>query len=1169
MTDETTPIQIDVIRNIYALLIGIDEYPDPISSLYGCVNDIEDIKDYLQSRKGVPEDRLHLRTLKNKEATRENVIKGFREHLCNAQKDDTVLFYYSGHGSQELAPEEFRHLEPDRLNETLVCYDSRTEGGWGLADKELAQLIAEVSEKKPHICIILDSCHSGSGTRDPLQETGVRLTSIDKRNRPLNSYLLELQQQIKNSLTYSSLKDHPSGWKILTGSHVLLAACRDSEVAKEINGNGKQRGAFSYCLLETLKQANGNISYQDLFRGAKSLVSSQVTVQSPQLEVNYSEAEDQVFLKGTIAERSHYFTVTYSQKHENWVIDGGGVHGVQSPSGNEKTLLALFPSNSNIEDLHDPSQSVGEAAVTWVLPAISYIKDLDPDKNNILQDSDKKNTFKAVIISLPLPPLAVYLEGEEDGVKLARQAMESAGLNNQSSAYVREEEELTKAHFRLLCRKNQYLIVRPQDDHPLVAQIDGYTQDNAQKSIQHLEHIARWSAIAQLGSFGNGVIKEGDIEMELIFGDQDLSPEETRLEYKLREDGQRKPSTVQIKLTNNSDRALYCGLLILTDLFEVQFPFRQGMEAGYVRLEPQGTYESQSGRLTLPQELPQEITEFNNTIKLIVSTAEFDGRLLTQNKLDAPNTRGGGKGVDPEVINQNTLNRLMNKVQNRDWEDVEPQSYQDWFTKQVTITTVRPLDTTQVSNTEKNLGSGVRLQSHPSLKAKARLTTVPQASRGLEKVILPPILREDPQITQPVQFTISRGTDPGLSVLELTDVENPKVVTKENPLKLLTDVPLGEGEYLLPIAYDGEFYLPLGYGTTITDQEGKKQTEITLERLSTAYSGDKDVIGSIWMCFVKVIGEKLGRESEDYHLRAVRVAEDQTVTPVENIKKRVEDANRILLYVHGILGDTKDMVKSVQRARVSVDGQEHSLNDLYDLVLTFDYENINTDIPEIARILKKKLEDVGLTVNHSKVLHIVAHSMGGLVSRWFIEREEGNRVVQHLVMLGTPNAGSPWPTVQDLATVALGIGLNSLSTVAWPVKVLGSLVSGLEAVDVTLDQMRPSSPFLKTLAASPDPGIPYSVIAGNTSIMRAAMEEEGNQTSRLKRLIQKLGTQIVEFPFLGQPNDIAVKVDSIENIPEGRNITPNIQEVACDHLTYFVEGSQALTYLSDYLTQNQ
>ncbi|MHC5939395.1 hypothetical protein [Nostoc sp.] len=48
---------------------------------------------------------------------------GFRKHLRNAKKDDVVLFYYSGHGSQELAPKEFWHIEADRLDETLVCYD--------------------------------------------------------------------------------------------------------------------------------------------------------------------------------------------------------------------------------------------------------------------------------------------------------------------------------------------------------------------------------------------------------------------------------------------------------------------------------------------------------------------------------------------------------------------------------------------------------------------------------------------------------------------------------------------------------------------------------------------------------------------------------------------------------------------------------------------------------------------------------------------------------------------------------------------------------------------------------------------------------------------------------------------------------------------------------------
>ena len=137
------------------------------------------------------------------------------------------------------------------------------------------------------------------------------------------------------------------------------------------------------------------------------------------------------------------------------------------------------------------------------------------------------------------------------------------------------------------------------------------------------------------------------------------------------------------------------------------------------------------------------------------------------------------------------------------------------------------------------------------------------------------------------------------------------------------------------------------------------------------------------------------------------------------------------------------MVPSLQRARAEVDGQQKTLNELYDLVLTYDYESLNIPIEQHAIALGQRLAAVGLNPNHDKVLHIVAHSMGGLVARWFIEREAGNQIVNHLIMLGTPNAGSPWPTVQAWVTTALAIGLNSLSTLAFPVKMLGSLMAGL------------------------------------------------------------------------------------------------------------------------------
>ena len=66
-----------------------------------------------------------------------NIIDGFTSHLCQAGSEDVALFYYAGHGSQGKAPEEYWGMEPDRLNETIVCWDSRRQGVWDLADKEL------------------------------------------------------------------------------------------------------------------------------------------------------------------------------------------------------------------------------------------------------------------------------------------------------------------------------------------------------------------------------------------------------------------------------------------------------------------------------------------------------------------------------------------------------------------------------------------------------------------------------------------------------------------------------------------------------------------------------------------------------------------------------------------------------------------------------------------------------------------------------------------------------------------------------------------------------------------------------------------------------------------------------------------------------------------------
>jgi hypothetical protein len=106
--------------------------------------------------------------------------------------------------------------------------------------------------------------------------------------------------------------------------------------------------------------------------------------------------------------------------------------------------------------------------------------------------------------------------------------------------------------------------------------------------------------------------------------------------------------------------------------------------------------------------------------------------------------------------------------------------------------------------------------------------------------------------------------------------------------------------------------------------------------------------------------------------------------------------------------------------------------------------------------------------------------------------------------------------------------------------------------------MQADSDIIKNLQGSSDPGITYSVLAGNTSIIPTALEKkDGEDKNLFEKLLAKLKLQRLLHKstelalFFGKPNDIAVSVTSIKNLPQGwaKMLAP--EEVACDHITYF------------------
>jgi len=165
--------------------------------------------------------------------------------------------------------------------------------------------------------------------------------------------------------------------------------------------------------------------------------------------------------------------------------------------------------------------------------------------------------------------------------------------------------------------------------------------------------------------------------------------------------------------------------------------------------------------------------------------------------------------------------------------------------------------------------------------------------------------------------------------------------------------------------------------------------------------------------------------------------------------------------------------------------------------------------------------------------------------------------------VGTPNDGSPWSKVEDVATTLLSLALNGIG--AWPATVLGALVSGVERVDVTLDSMQPGSELLKTLWASDDPGVPYTLISGNTTLIATVVAGDNRVARLLSRVLSPSALhRVAGLAFFGEPNDIAVRVESGHRVPMTRTPRPVVVQVASDHLSYFRDPA-VLRALADAL----
>ncbi|MBX3729208.1 MAG: caspase family protein [Candidatus Sumerlaeia bacterium] len=143
---------------VYALLVGVGDYANPgIPALRYAASDARAMQEALVVR-GIP--AANIRTLTNSEATLRAIRSGISTHLGQALEEDTVLLYFSCHGSADPDTLAARNYH-DGFEKFLLPHDADPSAltGSGLAMSELQRDLANLASRR--IVLMVDSCYAG------------------------------------------------------------------------------------------------------------------------------------------------------------------------------------------------------------------------------------------------------------------------------------------------------------------------------------------------------------------------------------------------------------------------------------------------------------------------------------------------------------------------------------------------------------------------------------------------------------------------------------------------------------------------------------------------------------------------------------------------------------------------------------------------------------------------------------------------------------------------------------------------------------------------------------------------------------------------------------------------------------------------------------------------
>lgn len=1165
-------------RDLYALLVGIDDYASPrVPNLGGCVNDIETMAQLLTDRFQVPEENITI--LPNNKATYEAVKAAFREQLIDRAKawvadgrqgePPAFLFEYSGHGSQAIDP---TGTEPDGLDETMVCHDSRLPDIYDLKDWELGALIDELTQNfidpatgnySGNVTIIMDCCHSGGGTRDITDETLIPTRRCEPDMR---------EQVTVRPATRSVTAEAPtdSGWFKKDERYVLLAGCRDREESNEYRvregDDFRQHGAMTYFMVKELSSMGEDspMTYRELHEKVRLQVNTLYKTQMPQCEGD----RDREIFGGMRPKRDPFLAV--SKKERGMVyVNGGMAHGLTAGS-----VLTVYPPDT---------REVGGATAIATLRA-RVVGSIETGCEVTEGDLDAiPELAKAAIHLLDPAGMQRTVSLQIDDASL-RQHVEKRLAEADIKKYVDRVEAGTPAEFLIVGKPDQLEIQNGAGDL-LVAP---FKLDNMLELGDDLAHLIRYRNALELSNPGSALAGKMTLELKRLDFDA-TTGDPIAVPFERSEGGELVIETgvsVVLEITNRGREDLYFSVLLFGHSWDVVMVYPEVSGANEA-LKGGGRY--YLGLSSDPDEqfefnLDADMPEAREVFKLIATKDPADFEILAQGELKTGYTKRSLRATsDDSPINQLLTLAMENEPDTRAAFGKRKASVQDeWVTTELSCTVVKPADDEAVTHAISGGGKtrmaafDMEIEAPAGFSGSVRVMTERQNTRAVGDMTdfaPPPGFAGLGNAIQPMPVKSTRAAGPSGAIIEVeADDLARAAVTADTPLKMrLPGEVIRAGEGVMALAYEGGVFYPVGSTDT---------SEMDINWLPPSTPAAAEAIGtrSIGRTLKLYLFKSLNLDNPELGHRLLRYipTAELAANPVDDnvetaypiaagelrIKKDrlkqgdIKAGTRVAVLVHGFNGESRSMASKLLPFLVNNDAP-------YDYYLSYDYESYKTDLKFEGSDFASPLLDEGFGADDGIHVDVFAHGMGALVVRSAIEYYRGDEFIDRVIMAGPPNSGTalanakwfiPW-VISTLVTIPTGFTAGGIAFTA-----LKRLESDAQAIDA----LRPKSGYIKEINRETGAvTVPYYILAGEHMF---TSDQQGVGQRLLNTFLQKADPLFDAF-FKG-PNDLITDVKSMTTVRKGHfpEELLHIATVPCNHFGYFTTTeaqAQILEWVND------